>query len=93
MKIIAEKSLLTAHTGVAEFNTVKREIFSIYGFDKKTKITSTGLKYPLKNKALPFGEKESTSNVATGDDVRLKIRGGKVFVIRDFKTVSRNGHF
>ncbi|HKI78848.1 MAG TPA: thiamine diphosphokinase [Ignavibacteriaceae bacterium] len=93
MKIIAEKSLLTAHTGAAEFKTIKDEIFSIYGFNKKTKITSTGLKYPLENKALPFGEKESTSNVATGNRMKLKINGGKVFVIRDFKTVSGNGHF
>lgn len=90
-KVIHQKSLLTVYKGNVELKTVTGEIISIYGFDKKTKITSSGLKYPLKNIALPFGEKESTSNLALSKSVRLQIKGGKVFVIRDFKVMKSNG--
>jgi thiamine pyrophosphokinase len=44
------------------------------------------LYYPLKNISLPFGIKESTSNLAVGNTVKLKIKSGIIFVIRDFKT-------
>ncbi|RPI70937.1 MAG: thiamine diphosphokinase, partial [Ignavibacteriales bacterium] len=66
------------------------EIISIYGLDKKTRITSKGLKYPLNNVILPFGEKESTSNVAIDSIVSLKISGGIVFVVRKFNTAKSN---
>ncbi len=59
------------------------ETISVYGIDNKTKITSKGLKYKLKNISLPFGVRESTSNIATGNEVDLNITGGVVFVIRD----------
>lgn len=93
MKIIAEKSLLSAYKGNIEIKTKPGEIFSLYGIDEKTKITSAGLKYPLNNTALPFGKKESTSNAAVSDSVKLQIRGGLIFVIRDFNTVRKNGLF
>ncbi|OGU52935.1 MAG: thiamine diphosphokinase, partial [Ignavibacteria bacterium GWC2_36_12] len=63
LKIIAEESLLIPYKGDVVLKTFPGEIISLYGFDRKTKITSTGLKYPLKKSTLPFGEKESTSNV------------------------------
>lgn len=90
LKIIAEESLLIPFTGRVELNTIPGEIISIYGLDKKTKITSEGLKYPLKNIILPFGEKESTSNVAVGEKINLKISGGIIFVIRNFNTARKN---
>ncbi len=90
IKVIAENSLLIPYSGNTEIKTKKGEIVSLYAFDSKTKILSKGLKYPLKNISLPFGEKESTSNVATGEKVKLKIRGGIIFVIRDFKTARQN---
>ncbi len=93
IKIIAERSLLSAYTGNVEIKTSPDEIFSLYGFNSKTKITSSGLKYPLKNTALPFGIRESTSNAAVSDSVKLQIKGGPIFVIRDFNTVRRNGLF
>lgn len=93
LKIVAEKSLLSAHSGNADLLTAPGETISVYGFDAKTKITSSGLKYPLKNTALPFGTRESTSNVAVGNKVVLKIKNGIIFVIRDFNRVRRNGHF
>lgn len=91
LRIIAEESLLIPYKGDVVLKTFPGEIISLYGFDRKTKITSTGLKYPLKKSTLPFGEKESTSNVSVSGKVNLKIHGGVIFVIRNFKTVKSNG--
>ena len=87
ISLLAENSYLKPYTGDVLLKTQKGEIISLYGFDKKTKITSRGLKYPLKNISLPFGEKESTSNVSTSNSVQLKIRNGIIFIIRDFNTI------
>ena len=83
ISLIAENSFLKAYSKTVVLKTVPGETISIYGFSKKTKINSKGLKYPLRNIALPFGERESTSNVTTGKKVELIISGGVVFVIRD----------
>lgn len=93
LKLIAENSLLVPYSGEAELKTIPEEIISLYGLDKKTKITSTGLKYPLKNDSLPFGEKESTSNAAVGNKIKLSIKGGIIFVMRDFNVIKRYGLF
>ncbi|MDO8548714.1 MAG: thiamine diphosphokinase [Ignavibacteria bacterium] len=90
LKLIAEGSLLIPYSGKVELKTSPGEIISLYGFDKKTKINSKGLKYPLKNIILPFGEKESTSNVSLSEKVFLKITGGVIFVVRNFNTAKPN---
>src|SRR5690606_117260 len=82
LQIAAENSLLTPYTGNIELKTIPGETISLYGFDLQTKIFSSGLKYPLRNTALPFGRKESTSNRAVADKIHLKIQGGIIFVIR-----------
>jgi len=87
LSLLAENSYLKPYTGDVWLKTQKGEIISLYGFDKKTKIISKGLKYPLKNISLPFGEKESTSNVSTLNAIQLKIRNGIIFIIRDFNTM------
>ena len=89
LSLLAENSYLKPFTGSVKLKTKKGEIISLYGFDKKTKITSTGLMYPLKNTSLPFGEKESTSNVASSNYIQIKITNGIVFVIRDFNTMKK----
>jgi len=89
LSLLAENSYLKPYTGDIRLKTQKGEIISLYGFDKKTKITSSGLKYPLKNITLPFGEKESTSNVSTSNSVQIKIRNGIIFIIRDFNTINK----
>ncbi len=89
ISLLAENSYLKPYTGDVRLKTQKGEIISLYGFDKKTKITSKGLKYSLKNISLPFGERESTSNVSTSYSVQLKIRNGIIFIIRDFKTIKK----
>jgi thiamine pyrophosphokinase len=73
VRIISDKSILTPYMGNIELPAVRGETISLYGFDDKTKITSEGLKYPLKKTALPFGKRESTSNVAAKGMIRLKI--------------------
>jgi thiamine pyrophosphokinase len=71
--------------------THPKEIISIYAFDSKTKIKSYGLKYPLKNISLPFGKKESTSNEAVHKEVKLNVKGGKIFIIRDYEIMKKYG--
>ncbi|MEW6195641.1 MAG: thiamine diphosphokinase [Bacteroidota bacterium] len=93
IRIIHEKSLLDVYKGVISLDTTPNETLSIYGIDDKTKITSVGLKYRLNNTTLPFGKKESTSNIALGSIVKLKIKHGKIFVIRNFQTLKHNGLF
>jgi len=93
INLISEQSLLTAHTGKVFFNTVRNEIFSIYGFDAKTKITTQGLRFKLRSEALPFGVGEGTSNVAIGKKTGLEIKGGRVFVIRNFNLIMENDLF
>ena len=93
LKIIAENSLLIPYSGNVELQTIEGETISIYGFDPETKITSTGLKYPLKNTALPFGKREGTSNIAVSRSVSLKISSGIIFVIRDFNVIKKYNLF
>ena len=89
LRIIAENSILTPYTGKIEIKTYPDETISLYGFDKKTKIFSRDLKYPLKNISLPFGEKESTSNIALTNSTKINISGGIIFVIRDYHKVKK----
>lgn len=91
--LVAEDSFLKPLKGNIELKTHPGETISIYGFDKKTKITSEGLKYELKNDSLPFGEKESTSNVAKKNIVQLKISHGVVFVIRNVNFMIKHDLF
>jgi len=83
LSLIAEDSFLKPFRGSVKLKTFPRETISLYGIDRKTKILSKGLKYPLKNIPLPFGERESTSNISNRTKVELNITGGVVFVIRD----------
>jgi thiamine pyrophosphokinase len=90
LSLIAGTSYLSACTGNIELKTFPQEIISLYGFNQKTKIKSEGLKYPLKSFPLPFGVRESTSNIAVTDKVKLTITGGKIFIIRDFDNIKKN---
>ena len=91
--LMAEESYLKSYKGNVKLKSFKGETISLYGFDRKTKIQSKGLKYPLNDTALPFGEKESTSNVSTGRNVELKIRDGIMFIIRDVNVMIKRELF
>lgn len=88
--IVAENSYLIPTDETLALKSISGETISIYAFDKKTKITSEGLKYPLRNSTLAFGEKESTSNVALSNSVKIVVKGGIIFIIRDFKFIKKN---
>ncbi|UCH65288.1 MAG: thiamine diphosphokinase [Ignavibacterium sp.] len=93
ISLIAEESYLKAYNGNVKLKSIKGETISLYGFDRKTKIQSKGLKYPLNDAALPFGEKESTSNLSKTSRVELKIRNGVIFIIRDVNVMMENDLF
>ncbi|MBK9099682.1 MAG: thiamine diphosphokinase [bacterium] len=93
ISLIAENSFLKAYTGKIELKTIPNETISLYGISPETKITSKGLKYELTNTALPFGIRESTSNIAIKNPMKLNISNGVVFVIRDVKTMIENDLF
>lgn len=85
--IAAEKSFLIPVRDQISFISKPGEIFSIYAFDDKTKISSTGLKYKLNNTTLPFGLRESTSNVSISENVTFKVKNGVAFVIRELQSI------
>jgi thiamine pyrophosphokinase len=87
IRIIAENSILTPYAGATELKTRPGETISLYGFNRKTKIYSKDLKYPLTNIALPFGEKESTSNIALFNSTKINIKGGVIFIVRDYRVM------
>ena len=93
IRIVSERSLLAPYTGDVILRTCSGETISLYGIDSKTRISSEGLYYQLKNIPLPFGIKESTSNLAVSDTVKLRISGGVIFIIRDLKTVIKHDLF
>ncbi|MCW8802819.1 MAG: thiamine diphosphokinase [Ignavibacteriaceae bacterium] len=93
ISLIAESSCLRPFTGVVELKTYPGETISLYGISPKTRITSNGLKYELKNVSLPFGKRESTSNIAKKNLVKLKISSGIVFVMRDVNIMIKHGLF
>ncbi|MCC6254659.1 MAG: thiamine diphosphokinase, partial [Ignavibacteriaceae bacterium] len=89
ISLVSEKSFLIPINRTTYFKSRVGETISLYAFDNKTKITTTGLKYKLINTALPFGVKESTSNVAIQNNIKIKVTGGIVFVIRDYNFMKK----
>ena len=89
--IIHGKTVLFPYWADVKLESQPGETVSLYAFNSNTRITSSGLKYPLRDASLPFGEKESTSNVALSDFFELKISGGIVFVIRELKKMKYDG--
>lgn len=91
--IAAEKSLLVPVKKSISFSSINGETISIYAFNKKTKISSIGLKYKLYKTALPFGVRESTSNVSTKDNVTIKVENGVAFIIRELQSIIKHDLF
>ncbi|MBK7629396.1 MAG: thiamine diphosphokinase [Ignavibacteriales bacterium] len=93
INLVSEKSFLIPAIKSINLKSKIGETISLYAFNKETKITSTGLKYKLNLTALPFGIKESTSNVSIQNLVKLKVTGGIVFIIRDFNFMKKHDLF
>lgn len=91
--IVHGSSLLTHLSGKHLFSTIPGEIISLYGFNRKTRFSTMGLKYSLRNEPIPFGTREGTSNVAEGDSVTVKVKGGTGVIVRDLITAFRSNYF
>lgn len=91
--IIAENSILIPLSKLNMIKSIPGETLSLYGFNKKTKITTEGLKYPLNKTALPFGERESTSNLSISGTVKINVDSGIIFLIRDFNFLKNHDLF
>lgn len=93
MLLVAENSFLIPINSETKIKSKIGETISLYAFNALTRITSSGLKYKLIETQLPFGVRESTSNVSTSSQVKLKVKNGIVFVIRDFNFIKKNDLF
>lgn len=87
--LAAESSFLIPTDRSLILKSLKGETVSLYAFDSKTRITSYGLKYKLNSTLLPFGKRESTSNVSTSSSIKLNVKGGIIFIIRDFNFIKK----
>jgi len=83
IRAFSMESIIIPIRGVYSFLTKKGETISMFAFSKSTRISSLGLKYPLTNEPLMFGERESVSNVAADEIVSLKVTHGEAILIRD----------
>ncbi len=89
IKIVYKKSILYPAAGNLMLNSFPGEIISLYGIDDKTTISSQGLHFKLNRSKLPFGLKDGTSNYSESSKVKLKIAGGIIYIIRDFKLMCK----
>ncbi|GAB4139042.1 MAG: thiamine diphosphokinase [Ignavibacteriales bacterium] len=89
--LIHINSILYTISQATEFNVKKGETISLYAFDPKTKLTSSGLKYKLNNSSLMFGEKDSTSNVAASDKIKIEAKDGIAVIVRNLSEAMENG--
>lgn len=90
IKIIDKLQYIAAYNKDVEFSTVPKEIISFYGITDLTKITTEGLHYPLTDAILPFGVRDSTSNVAISDRIKFKIEDGTILIFRNIETAIQN---
>ena len=65
MKMYTDKSLIFCIDKHSTFLSKANQIVSIFTFNEKTTITTTGLKYPLKNSPLT-SPSQGISNLTTG---------------------------
>lgn len=93
LSLVSGESFLEPFEGSIERDTTIGETISIYGIDKQTLITTKGLKYPLKNEPLPFGVRESTSNIAVSNKIKVTTSVGSALLIRSIESVKENGFF
>lgn len=83
--MVENNSTIYFIAGDNNFKSEKGELISILCFDPEVRITTTNLKYPLNDEHLLFGQRESTSNVATKESFGLKVKNGFAVLIRSTK--------
>jgi thiamine pyrophosphokinase len=90
--LVHQKTIVNVLFGEISIKTQIGETISLYGLDEFTKISTIGLKYELKNQALPFGEKDGTSNLAIQNPIKIS-SNGKILLMRNFLTTLKSGYF
>lgn len=91
LSLVHLDSILTPYSGDVTLATKINEIVSLYTFNPETLVTSSGLKYRLSKTSLMMGVKDSTSNLAVRNKVKLNIINGVAIIIRNLKLVLSNG--
>ncbi len=66
----------------AEFEYKKGEVVSLIALPKASGITTSGLKYPLKNGTLEFGGMQGALNTAISRNVRIEIKKGYLLIFK-----------
>jgi len=73
-----------------EFEYKKGEVVSLLALPKASGITTSGLKYPLKNRTLEFGGMQGALNTATGKIVKVEVKKGLLLIIKKHFTFNLN---
>lgn len=79
---------LLAICGELTLESVPGEIWSFWSYDPAVRVTLEGVRWPLDEAPVDAGARPSISNVATGDRVHVRSRGGGVVVMRHHVNVS-----
>ncbi len=91
--LVSGESLLEPFSGTIERECTVGETVSFYGITRDTLFTTTGLKYRLKSEPLPFGVRESTSNIVISTKIKISASPGAGLFIRSLQSVKENGFF
>lgn len=91
--LLSGESILEPFSGTIERKCTVGETISIYGITQNTLFTTSGLRYGLKSESLPFGVRESTSNVVISNRIKITASTGAGLFIRSLQSVKENGFF
>ncbi len=69
-------------TKTLELDYKKGSAFSLQGFPSHAKVSTSGLKYNLRNEKLVFGKKEGALNIALNEIITVSLTGGKLLVFQ-----------
>ncbi len=89
IRIFSNESVIIPVSGVYTFFSKAGETVSLFAFERKTKISTLGLKYSLNKESLMFGNREGISNVTNEDIVSIKVTNGAAILVRDAKVVMK----
>jgi thiamine pyrophosphokinase len=83
VKMVTDNGIFYPALKSSMFESEPGQQISVFSISSETEITSSGLKYPLKNRKLGNWW-EATLNEALGDHFELKFEEGKVIVFMEF---------
>ena len=76
IRLIDTVGILRQVQGSLKLTMKKGDLVSLIPLNRCGGVTTSHLKYPLKNKVLELGKREGTSNEATGRDLRVSVKKG-----------------